>query len=149
MKPLAHALPIAFCLLLPVGVLADDLLSEKLDESSELEQGSLDEIEGLILDRTITVLGHDFFQSFASYWRLNYPDNTTTFSIVERPTARFGSEIWIDFRGNKISRLFLSPSRSKVKDIAENVAENVNTTITQIKLTEMLRDTFDMDKGEL
>lgn len=140
---------LALALLLPLFANADDLTSEQLDDGNNLEQGSLDEIEGLILDRTITVLGHDFFQSFTSHWRLNYPDNTSTFSIVERPTARFGSEIWIDFRGNKLSRLFLSPSRSKVKEIAESVAENVNTTITQIKLTEMLRDTFDMDKGEL
>ncbi len=119
------------------------------EPNKKIEEGGLDEIAGLILDRTITVIGHDFYRSFTSFWRLNYSENTTNFSIVERPTARFGSEMWIDYRGQKIGRLFLSPSRSQVEETAEAVAQAVNEKITQLKLTEMFRDTFDMERGEL
>lgn len=128
------------------------LISGGLHAGSQIDQSldkPLEEITGVIIDRTITFIGADFYRYFSDYWRISFPEDPSVLTIFERPSARWGSLIWVEYRSQKLSQLFISPGRNNKKKSAEQLANLVNKKLTQIRLTEMLSDTFDMDRDEI
>ena len=119
------------------------------DEGGEyIEKAPIEEVFGIILDRSVTFVGHDFYRYFSDYWRLKYTDSKDVLIIYERPSARWGSLIWVEYRSRKLVKLFISPS-NKTREIAERVADEVGRELTRIKFAEQFLDTFDMDKDEI
>ncbi len=119
------------------------------DENGTIvENAPLEEVLGLILDRSITNVGHDFYRYFSDYWRLNYTDNEDVLIVYERPSARWGSLIWVEYRSRQLAKMFVSPS-NKTKELAEQVADQVRQELTRIKFAEQFQDTFDVDKDEI
>ncbi|MEY8214054.1 MAG: CsgE family curli-type amyloid fiber assembly protein [Colwellia sp.] len=119
------------------------------DKEAGLELPTLGEIPGLVVNRTVTLLGANFYRNFTAYWRMNYADNMAIITIYERPTARFGSQIWVDYKGKKLVQQFIGPTKLNDKKLAGRSAQIVSETIVKLKLTEILRDTFDIEKDEI
>lgn len=95
-----------------------------------------DPLGGIVINRTITVLGWDFYKSFSEIWQSLYPDSKFTLTVTERPTAQFGSEIWVSYRDTRIFHTFLSPARSGVREAsrqAVNIAHQNVITIEQAR----------------
>lgn len=109
-------------------------------ESKESKKTIFDDpLQGVIVNRTVTVLGNDFYQYFTNYWNSVNQNSRYSIAIFERPTARWGSEIWIQFRQERVFHTFLAPARQAAKDIAEAAADIVERNIMR---TEMQRMTF-------
>src|SRR3546814_10489266 len=91
--------------------LAKDSLPPNQIEQAERHAGGKsvfdDPLGGIVVNRTVTVLGNDFYQYFAAYWREKDISSTFTISVHERPSARFGSEIWVQFRQKRMFHTFL------------------------------------------
>ncbi|HEX7387135.1 MAG TPA: curli production assembly/transport protein CsgE [Castellaniella sp.] len=100
-----------------------------------LNGGSLqrDPLRGIVINRTMTVLGWDFYTDFSAVWRSLYPDSEFTLNVAERPTAKYGSEIWVIYRDRPLFHTFLSPARSRVRGIAKQAVEAVHQGITQLE----------------
>ena len=108
-----------------------------------------DPLQGVIVNRTVTVLGNDFYQFFSSYWNELHQQNRFSIAIYERPTARWGSEIWIQFRQERVFHTFLSPARQAAKGIAEAAAQVVQQNITRAEIHRMTFQDHDLAPEEL
>src|SRR5690554_3273078 len=124
------------------GVIKSNLPETAMDKlASEQEKKTLfdDPLQGVVVNRTVTVLGNDFYQYFATFWNESNQQSRYSIAIYERPTARWGSEIWIQFRQDRVFHTFLAPARQAAKDIAEAAADIVERNIMR---AEMQRMTF-------
>ncbi|NYT78058.1 hypothetical protein H0A71_13730 [Alcaligenaceae bacterium] len=108
-----------------------------------------DPLRGIVVNRTITTLGWDFYTDFTNVWRALHPESDFTLTITERPTAQYGSEIWIDYRDLRTYHTFLAPARSKVEDTAREAVQIVYQTITRYEEQSKLVKDKDLGPEEM
>jgi curli production assembly/transport component CsgE len=81
--------------------------SQPADAPSTQDRKALVEVYGgVVANQTITVAGQEFYQCFVSAWRDKDMSERYAISIHERPSARWGSQIWIEYAQK---RIFQSP----------------------------------------
>lgn len=78
---------------------------------------------GVVTSQAITVAGHDFCQYFIAAWREKEGSERYTLAIVERPSARRGSEVRIDFAQRRVFETRLPAARAAIKALSEDAAE--------------------------
>ena len=107
-----------------------------------------DEMLGFIVDDTISHIGHEFYYSFSERLRAISPMD---FNLVvrERPSARWGSLVTVEYQQRLVYRRFLPPNTVDLKDDAYNAADWVRGQIVQRKLEALLQDTTDLERDEL
>jgi curli production assembly/transport component CsgE len=110
--------------------------------------GEEDEMLGFIVDDTISHIGHDFYYSFSERLRATSPMD---FNLVvrERPSARWGSLVTVEYSQRLVYRRFLPPNTTELKDAAYEAADQVRMQIVQRKLEALLQDTTDLERDEL
>lgn len=74
---------------------------------------------GLVANQTITVAGQDFYQYFVSAWRDQALSERYAISIHERPSARWGSRIWVEYAQRRVFQAFLPTARAAIKALSE------------------------------
>lgn len=126
------------------ATLDDDLLKAQ-PEKSLLD----DPLSGIVVNRTVTVLGNDFYQYFARAWREKDSDHRYSLSVHERPSARWGSEIWVQYRQQRVFHMFLSPARQAAKDVSEQAAGIVYENVVNSDIQRMLVQSQDLGEEEL
>lgn len=107
-----------------------------------------DEIRGFIVDNSISHIGHEFYRYFSERLR---DTSRLDFNLVvrERPSARWGSLVWVEYEGRTLYRRFLAPNVSEVQPVAYEAADLIQEAVTRQKLESLLQDTYDLDKDEL
>ncbi|MER1968148.1 curli production assembly/transport protein CsgE [Castellaniella sp. GW247-6E4] len=120
---------------------------DKADRSTEKFFDQL--LGGIVTNRSITVLGNDFYQEFSSYWRDKDLSSRISLAIYERPTARFGSEIWIDFGQRRVFHAFLPPARAATRSISKQAVEIVYREIADIEAERLLFNSPDLGREEM
>ena len=107
-----------------------------------------DEMKGFIVDNTISHIGHDFYYYFADRLRAT---SRLDFNLVvrDRPDARWGSLVTVEFESEVMYRRFLPPNTTELKDEAVAAADLVKQQIIQRKLQRLLQDTTDLERDEL
>ncbi|BAN50718.1 curli production assembly/transport protein CsgE [Metapseudomonas resinovorans] len=107
-----------------------------------------DEIMGFIVDSTISHIGREFYRSFSDRLR---DTSKLDFNLVvrERPDARWGSLVWVEYERNVVYRQFLRPNTSQLQDEARAAADLVLEAIAQQKLQRLLQDTHDLERDEI
>ncbi|KAB0495612.1 curli production assembly/transport protein CsgE [Pseudomonas vancouverensis] len=110
--------------------------------------GEEDEMLGFIIDDTISHIGHDFYYSFSERLRAT---SRMDFNLVvrERPSARWGSLVTVEFQQRLVYRRFLPPNTVELKDEAYEAADLVRMEIVRRKLEALLQDTTDLERDEL
>jgi len=106
------------------------------------------ELSGLIIDNTITRFGHDFHR-YLSFQLQDASVLDGDLVVRERPSARWGSLVWVEYGQLTVYRRFLQPNVAEIEDIATQAAQFILEEINRSKLQNMLQDTFDMDRDEL
>lgn len=126
---------------------------EQVDPAEEVQKAVerlFDEpLGGVVVNRTVTVLGKDFYRYFATYWRHSDHSARYSISIHERPTARFGSEIWVLYRQQRIFHTFLPPARAATRELSELAVEQVQERIAQRELERFTAPDPDLGLEEL
>jgi len=84
---------------------------------------------GVVTVQTMTTAGHDFSQHFLAAWRDQDGSDEITLAIRERPSARFGSEVWIDYAQRTVLQLRLPPARAGLPELAANAVQHVWATV--------------------
>lgn len=77
------------------------------------------------------------------------PNARENITIHERPTARWGSLIWITHNRKVLFRTALSPVRSQGEAAAQQAWVQVNEILQQQKVAILFMDTFDLEHDEL
>lgn len=107
-----------------------------------------DEIRGFIVDNSISHIGHEFYRYFSERLR---DTSRLDFNLVlrERPSARWGSLVWVEYEGRTLYRRFLAPNVAELQPLAYQAADQVQEAVTRHKLESLLQDTYDLDRDEL
>lgn len=108
-----------------------------------------DPLGGIVVNRTVTVQGQDFYRYFSTWWREMDEDGRYTISIHERPSARWGSEIWVVFRRDRVFHMFLPPARSRTREISKEAVEIAYENITQNELQRAIFQSEDLGPEEM
>jgi len=142
---------LALCLLgAPLVTAAQDLDAGILEESMLDERAlqGLEQASGFIVDRTITQFGGEFMRVFSQTWRALPGTQEFDITIIERPTARYGSLVWVEHNNRPIARAFLYAGRSTaIRPIAVAAAEYVASKLADDALASMLFEDPDLAKG--
>ncbi len=119
--------------------------------SQSPDSGSIrdEPLAGVVINRTVTVLGWDFYQNFAAIWRAKYADSRYTVSVHERPTAQFGSEIWVEYKEKRMFHAFLAPARSATKPVAAAAVDLVYKNIVDSNVQSLLFSDVDLAPEEM
>ena len=125
------------------------------DAEEEIDRGLLDESKlrsleqasGFIVDRTLTNFGGEFVRSFSQAWRELPGTNEIDVTIVEKPSARYGSLVVVEHNNRPVVRAFLYAGRSStVRPIAVAAAEYVAKQVADEALAGLLFEDPDMAK---
>ncbi|WAB90366.1 curli production assembly/transport protein CsgE [Pseudomonas citronellolis] len=110
--------------------------------------GEEDELNGFIVDDTISHIGHDFYRFFSERLR---DSSRLDFNLVvrERPSARWGSLVWVEFQQRVLYREFLAPNTAELKTVAYAAADRVAQAVVRQRLENLLQDTTDIERDEL
>lgn len=106
------------------------------------------EVGGLIVGQTVTQNGHAFYDSFATAWAEKDEESRFTVSVIERPTARLGSQIFISYGNRRILQIALPPNRSQIPALGADSAAQVFQAILDYQLAQFFGDP-DMGRDEI
>jgi|GEM_PF-6611518 len=84
------------------------------------------EIEGLVLDKTRTKLGRDFYDVFYSRW--NPPEEIQGFNVTisEKPLPRMGTMVTVEINSRAVYRQRLTP---RYAEIEQKAGQAVNVSL--------------------
>jgi len=126
---------------LDAGILEES----RLDERALL---SLEQASGFLVDRTITQFGGEFMRVFSQTWRALPGTQEFDVTVIERPTARYGSLVWVEYNNRPVARAFLYAGRSTaIRPIAVAAAEYVAGKLADEALASQLFQDPDLAKG--
>jgi curli production assembly/transport component CsgE len=111
-------------------------------------QSTAPRADGVVTVQTITTAGHDFSQYFLAAWRDLEGSEQYTLALRERPSARFGSEVSIDFAQRNVLQLRLPPSRALLREMANSAANQVWSTVLRTDAERQLIRDADLAQDE-
>jgi curli production assembly/transport component CsgE len=124
--------------------------SGTLPEPSLEPRQTQDLILGVVTDQTITGIGRDFYQGFLATWR-DYGAEVEQFNlaIYERPSARWGSLVWIEKDRVRLFQMFIQPGRGNYTKLGEQAAQQVYRRVGQVEIEKLLFKDPDLGDEEL
>ncbi|SFU50248.1 CsgE family curli-type amyloid fiber assembly protein [Halomonas korlensis] len=125
---------------------AEQGIEEQFSQQLNLDEPGL---SGVLVDRTITMIGKTFYRQFSQLSMESGILSNTNLSIHERPSARWGSLIWISEGSKIIFEATLSPRLSDVDQYAEAAIEQVEQRVIQSKVMDALQKNEDLADEEL
>lgn len=135
------------CALLGAGQSHAQLVREN---AYPIERNGLADLSsGMLLDATVTVLGHEFFAAFASAWREMDVYQRYSVSVIEAPNARFGTTIRVQARGRTVYQGLLRPNRQLARETAMALAGDVFRALLEEEAREALFRDPDLAPEEL
>lgn len=115
-----------------------------------IERGISDDyINGIVIDQTITLAGRGFYRRFASAWHDLAPDSLDNLTVYERPSARWGSLIWVERDGKTLFRVFLRPNEAEAAKTGEAAARQVHQKLRELETQKLFRSDPDLAEDEL
>lgn len=103
---------------------------------------------GVVTNNTITVAGQDFFKHFSFFWREKPSNERFALSVHERPSARLGNQVWIEFNNTRVYQTVLPTLRAQVGTIADTAAASTYETVTDLEVQRMLFRDADLGPDE-
>jgi len=89
------------------------ILMTPFSQADEIELG------GMVLDRTISRFGKDFFFYYTSYWRDIPSTNGITVVVNERVYPQAGTYLWVEMEQQKVFETYFGRRQNDVKKLAE------------------------------
>lgn len=98
-----------------------ETLNEVLEENKVIESGGVSEIEidGLIMDQTITKVGRDFYDLYYSLWVAPAKANNYTISVKEMVLPGLATEISILVNESEVFRQRVQPRYEIMEEMAK------------------------------
>ena len=106
------------------------------------------ELQGFIVDNTITRTGHEFYRKFSEHLN-NTSELDFNLVVKERPSARWGVLVWVEQDNNVLYRQFLQPNMADMQRTAYTAADMVLQEIERKKVEALFDDNTDMAKDEI
>ncbi|RZI41778.1 hypothetical protein EGT07_16900 [Herbaspirillum sp. HC18] len=104
---------------------------------------------GVVVNQTVTVAGQDFYQRFVAAWRERDLSERFSISIHERPSPRWGSQIWIEFAQRRIFQSALPGGRGEIQALAEKAIETAYQLVADAEVDRLLFRDADVGPDEI
>lgn len=104
---------------------------------------------GIVLNQTITVGGQDFYRQFVSLWRDKPLTDTYAISVHERPSARFGTQVWIEYAQRRMFQSTLPSSRAAIGALSERAVETAYQSVVDTSVQRLLFQHDDLGRDEI
>jgi curli production assembly/transport component CsgE len=137
----------ALCILVPLLSIACAVPACAAPQPAAMPDTQIEAL-GIVTKQAVTVAGHEFCEHFIAEWRDKPGSERYTLAIRERPSARWGSLVWVDFGQQRVLQLQLPPARAGLKALAESAAENAYQTIRDIERQRQLVSDADLAPDE-
>ncbi len=126
----------------------DDFDTGKIENGEGLIERPLVEerITDVIGDQTMTLVGHGFIEGFQRAWRDYESNGESSIAVFERPSARWGSLIWVEQNFTRVYQTFLFPGRGDPTQVGEGAARWVHQRIAEIEAEKLLFKDPDLEK---
>lgn len=137
-----------------------DSQSADIDQSA-LERGSATDqlsrqfhlnepgLGGILVDRTMTMMGKTFYREFAQLAMQRPLLSEATLTFHERPDARWGSQLWITENSTVLYRAQLSPRLNESGRMAHQAVDIIEERLIEERLTSQLTSNEDLGEEEL
>lgn len=103
---------------------------------------------GVITNNTITVAGQDFYQAFSFFWREKPLNDRYALSVHERPSARLGNQVWVQYGNTRVYQGVLPTLRAQVSTIADIAAATAYDTVSDLEVQRLLFRDEDLGPDE-
>ncbi len=107
-----------------------------------------DSYGGVVVNQTVTVAGQEFFQHFVALWRERELSERFAIAVVERPSARWGGQIWVEFAQRRVFQSPLSSARSGLRSLSERAVDLVYQTVIDTETDRLLFRDADLGADE-
>jgi curli production assembly/transport component CsgE len=104
---------------------------------------------GVVVNQTLTMVGQDFYQSFVAAWRDKPLSERYSVSVHEWPSARLGSQVWVEYANRRVFQTFLPPARARLRQAAQEAVEVVYQNIVEADVLNLLFRDPDLGPDEL
>jgi len=104
---------------------------------------------GVVVNQTLTMVGQDFYQFFVAAWRDKPLSERYSVSVHERPSARLGSQVWVEYANRRMFQTFLPPARARLRQAGEEAVEVVYQSIVEADVLNLLFRDPDLGPDEL
>lgn len=120
-------------------------------DGPEVETGlnGSSELTGVLVDRTLTVIGQNFYRAFSQIAMGRPIIDGATLTVHERPDARWGIKVWISTANRVYFRTQLSPRLNDVDAIAHRAIDIVEKAVLKHQISSTLNRSADLGAEEL
>lgn len=143
------ALPGLGCLTAPAAAQDAGVLAPQHKPADLNRPIQSDPYDGVVVNETITLLGNDFYRSFVAAWRDKPLSDRYAITIRERPSVRWGTQVWVEFNRRRVYQSFLPPARARIPGIAEQAAAIAYQNVVQSETQRLLFRDPDLGPDEL
>ena len=88
---------------------------------------------GIVTSQAITVAGQEFCRYFLAEWRDKPASDRYTIAIRERPSARWGTLVWVEYGPRRVLQVQLPPARTALRALGENAAGSAYQAVLDIE----------------
>ena len=118
------------------------------DDPTLPSAGARSPLQGLVIDKTLTPPGRNFYKQFARiWWELN-PTLKDNLVIAENPDALRGSQIMITMNRKLLYITALSPARSEIEKKAMHAVSSVEQRVKYLLNTSNIQASEDLAEDE-
>jgi curli production assembly/transport component CsgE len=110
--------------------------------------GSPGDGSGIVTNQAITVAGREFSDYFIAAWRDKPDSERYAIAIRERPSARLGSQVRVEFAQRPVYQSRLPPSRAALKSLGEQAAELAYQAVQATEAQRVLVNDADLGADE-
>lgn len=119
-------------------------------QSVRRESGTLQDISaGVVTNQTVTFIGQRFFREFAALWYDKSRADRYSLAIFERPSARWGSLIWVEYANRRVFQTFVSPGRMDLQVLSQRAVELAYQNVVSADLQKQLLKEPDVGPDEI
>ena len=108
-----------------------------------------DAYDGVVVNQTVTLVGHDFYRAFVAAWRDKPLSERYAVTVGERPSVKLGSQVWVEFNRRRVYQSFLPPARARVRGVGEQAAEIAYQNVVQSEAQRLLFRDPDLGADEI
>ncbi|WP_299230619.1 CsgE family curli-type amyloid fiber assembly protein [uncultured Halomonas sp.] len=106
-------------------------------------------ISGVLIDRTITMTGKTFFRQFSQLSLARPVISEANLAVYERPSARWGSQVWITLDNQVVFEATMPPRLSDIDDYVEVAIEQVEQRVIRESILQALGNDPDLADEEI
>ncbi|WP_299585677.1 CsgE family curli-type amyloid fiber assembly protein [uncultured Microbulbifer sp.] len=133
------------CLVLSLCFMSSFTVSQTLDSGD----GEDSILTGLIIDNTVSGIGQEFARALSLYISSNLTDFDYNLTVHERPSARWGSVVWVTYENKQMFRTVIYPGRRRFGQVVEQAASQINNNVRQQRIQELFSQNLDLAGEEI